>query len=124
MNEQATLEGLTPGLVYNIPTAAIIVGDRVRHDYGDIEWLSEDIEVRGLLQPLVLSPRGKLIAGGRRLRAVQHLDWPDVPCYIFRGTNALEDRASEIAEFRVKTCVLTQEQHFFWSAVRLAVTPT
>ncbi len=89
---------MAPGIVIDIPPDDITVGDRFRHDYGDIEWLAEDIEVRGLLQPLVLSPTGKLIAGGRRLKAIQHLGWTTVPCYIFKGTSALEDMASEIAE--------------------------
>jgi DNA modification methylase/ParB-like chromosome segregation protein Spo0J len=50
--------------------------DRVRTDYGDLEPLSFSIKEFGLIQPLVVTwdeNRWRLLAGGRRYRALQKL---------------------------------------------------
>jgi ParB family transcriptional regulator, chromosome partitioning protein len=47
--------------------------------------LSASIEVSGLLQPIVVRPRGsgyELIAGERRWRAIQRLGWPTIPAVV------------------------------------------
>jgi N6-adenosine-specific RNA methylase IME4 len=49
----------------------IKVGRRHRKEYGDLKALARSIDARGLLQPVVITPENKLIAGDRRLRA-----WP------------------------------------------------
>jgi len=49
----------------------IKVGKRHRKDYGDLKALARSIDARGLLQPIVITPQNKLIAGDRRMRA-----WP------------------------------------------------
>lgn len=61
---------------------AITVGPRIRRDYGDIEALAADIAAVGLLHPPVVTPLGELIAGERRLRALRHLGWTEVPVTI------------------------------------------
>lgn len=61
---------------------AIIIGKRHRHALGDIASLAKSIEQVGLLQPLVVTPDNKLVAGQRRLEAVRELKWPDVPVHI------------------------------------------
>lgn len=58
---------------------AVRVGRRYRVDLGDIEALATSIADVGLLHPLVVTPKGTLIAGARRLAAVQHLGWTKVP---------------------------------------------
>lgn len=50
----------------------IVVSDRIRKDYGDLEGLSKSIERLGLLQPIVVEPqdgRWLLLVGHRRLKA-------------------------------------------------------
>ncbi len=48
----------------------IVVGNRHRKDFGDLKALAASIDERGaLLQPIVITPDNKLIAGDRRLRA-------------------------------------------------------
>jgi len=48
----------------------ILVGKRHRKDFGDLKGLAASIDERGaLLQPIVITPENKLIAGDRRLRA-------------------------------------------------------
>jgi N6-adenosine-specific RNA methylase IME4 len=53
--------------------AGIVVGQRHRRDLGDIAGLAASIAEIGLLNPIVIRPDGTLIAGERRLRAVESL---------------------------------------------------
>jgi hypothetical protein len=57
----------------------IIIKNRVRQDYGDIQGLARDIKKRGLIQPVVVSQKGRLIAGERRIKAAQLLGWEAIP---------------------------------------------
>lgn len=57
----------------------ITVGDRHRKDLGDIRSLADSVKTVGLLHPVVVTPEGVLVAGGRRLQAVQLLGWTEVP---------------------------------------------
>jgi len=54
---------------HTIPTTSVIVDHRMRKDLGDLSLLCESIKQHGLIQPIVLSPDHKLIAGERRLEA-------------------------------------------------------
>src|SRR6516225_3046749 len=69
---------MTPG-AGTIAIEAIKVGERHRRDLGDIEGLAASIAEVGLLQPIALTFDGYLIAGERRLRAVQLLGWRTIP---------------------------------------------
>jgi ParB family chromosome partitioning protein len=62
-----------------MPIADIVVGRRHRKDMGDIEGLARSIADLGLLQPIVVSEEGLLLAGERRLRACLILGWSDIP---------------------------------------------
>jgi N6-adenosine-specific RNA methylase IME4/ParB-like chromosome segregation protein Spo0J len=59
--------------------ADIKVGERHRRDMGDIAGLAASMAELGLLQPIVVRPDGKLIAGERRLRAAEQLGWTNIP---------------------------------------------
>lgn len=61
-----------------LPLESITVGKRLREDYGDIAGLAASIEQFGLLHPIVVDEEANLVAGGRRLRAVQMLGWESV----------------------------------------------
>lgn len=61
-----------------LPLEAIIIGERRREDYGDIAALAESIKTYGLLHPIVVDQDGNLVAGERRLRAVEALGWGSV----------------------------------------------
>jgi N6-adenosine-specific RNA methylase IME4/ParB-like chromosome segregation protein Spo0J len=63
------------------PIAAIRVGERHRREMGDIESLARSIAEVGLLQPVVITQDGRLIAGERRLRAAQQLGWREIPVH-------------------------------------------
>jgi len=61
-----------------IDIAAIRVGHRHRKDMGDIGALAASIADIGLLQPIVVTPDNRLIAGERRLRAAEELGWTEI----------------------------------------------
>jgi N6-adenosine-specific RNA methylase IME4 len=67
------------GAPVTIPIARIRVGKRHRKDLGDIAGLAAAIRELGLLHPVVVRPDGMLIAGARRLRAVEQLGWTEIP---------------------------------------------
>jgi N6-adenosine-specific RNA methylase IME4 len=57
----------------------IVVGDRFRHDLGDIAALAASMADLGLLHPIVIRLDGTLIAGERRLLAAKQLGWTKIP---------------------------------------------
>jgi ParB family transcriptional regulator, chromosome partitioning protein len=57
---------------------SIIVGQRFRRDFGDIEGLADSIKALGLLQPIVVTPDGRLLCGERRLRACRLLGLAEI----------------------------------------------
>lgn len=57
----------------------IVVGDRHRKDFGDIDSLAASIKSVGLLSPIVVDGNNRLVAGHRRLQAVRSIGWPTVP---------------------------------------------
>lgn len=71
-----------------IPVSAVIPNPlQPRKDFDEVELseLRSSIRANGLLQPLLVRPRGsgfELVAGERRLRAVQSLGWREVPAHV------------------------------------------
>ena len=106
-----------------VPTNEIIIGDRARDDYGDIETLKNDIEEHGLIQPIAIfdtvapwyakdekhaGKRYTLIAGGRRLLACLQLGMTTIPVRLFSG---------EVTEHRLKVLELSENlnrKNFEW----------
>lgn len=79
------------GDVRRLPVGAIVPNPlQPRKEFSEEELaeLVESIRENGLLQPLVVRPspsadgRYELVAGERRLRSVQRLDWGDVPVVV------------------------------------------
>jgi 16S rRNA G966 N2-methylase RsmD len=65
-----------------VPIASIEVGERYRRDLGDIAALARSIEAVGLLHPIVIDRRGRLIAGQRRLAAFMELGRDEIPAHV------------------------------------------
>jgi ParB/RepB/Spo0J family partition protein len=61
------------------PLDRIKIGNRHRHDLGDVAALAASIAAVGLLHPVVIRPDGTLIAGARRLKACRQLGWTELP---------------------------------------------
>lgn len=68
--------------IENIAIDKIEIGERYRRDYGDLEDLAQSIRQVGLLHPIVINEKNKLICGERRLRAFQILGRTSIPCQI------------------------------------------
>ncbi len=62
----------------NIQIDKIQIGTRTRQNLGDIDGLAASIDRVGLLQPVVMSPDGRLVAGHRRIEACRRLGWETI----------------------------------------------
>jgi len=69
-------------LQQTMPVADIRIGQRFRHDLGNITSLAANIADVGLLHPPVVRPDGTLIIGRRRIEAARALGWADIPVRI------------------------------------------
>lgn len=86
-----------------LKVADIIVPDRYRKQYGDIDDLAADIEQHGLISPIAVKDIGdgkySLLAGGRRLAAHVLLKREDILVRIYPSSlTELDARAIELAE--------------------------
>lgn len=92
-------------------------GSRFREDYGDLTDLKFSIQTQGLINPIAVmrQPEGEkefiLVAGGRRLRAMQELALEDVPVRIFEKFDELTLRLLELAENLQRKDMTWQEQN-------------
>lgn len=80
----------------------IIVKDRIRKDFGNIEELAKDIDENGLINPPVVTPDYELIAGERRLRTCKHLGKTDIEVRIMPVKDAEHKLELEISENEVR----------------------
>lgn len=81
-----------------VPVGSIKVANRIRKEFGDIESLAADIKENGLINPVTLTPDGKLLAGERRLRAVKSLGWENVDARVIENTDDVQQLRIEISE--------------------------
>lgn len=90
--------------VERIPLASIIVGERFRKQYGNMDDLIASIKEQGLIQPIAVAKSRKdgeyiLLAGGRRLRACTTLGFAEMPARIYPDDISEEERrAIELTE--------------------------
>jgi len=79
-----------------VPVAQIAPGDNDREDFDPVALreLADSIAQHGLAQPITVRPVGarcfQIVAGERRWRAVQLLDWKTIPALV----RALDDEAA------------------------------
>ena len=64
-----------------IPIDSIIIRDRVRKEFGDINSLADSISSVGLLQPIVINENNELIDGQRRIKAYEQLERTEIPFF-------------------------------------------
>lgn len=86
----------------SIPVDLIDLGDRLRPVKPEpVELLKADIEMQGLLQPIVVAPAGErfvLVVGAYRLAAVRELGWTEIPATVVRDLDEAQLRFAEIME--------------------------
>ncbi len=99
-NDQKLLRGAQ---LANIFLKDIEVRDQVRTKFNDesLRELGENIQVNGLIQPLVLHREGNkfvLICGERRFRAMTLIDMKEAPCFILENKTKEELMAIQFSE--------------------------
>jgi ParB family chromosome partitioning protein len=76
----------------------IIVSDRIRKDFGDVEELAADIKQNGLINAIAVTSDYRLIAGERRLRAHMFLGLKEIAVRVLDATDAEHQLRLEISE--------------------------
>lgn len=76
----------------------IIIGERFRKDYGDMDDFMESIREKGIVQPITLNSNLELQAGGRRCEAAKRLEMAEIPALIREDQGDIDDREVELIE--------------------------
>ena len=77
---------------------AVKARDRLREDLGDIAGLAESIKQHGLLHPIVVDDRDRLVAGQRRLEACKSIGLRKIEVKRLADLSAAERREIELEE--------------------------
>jgi|TARA_Y100000310_G_scaffold69164_1_gene64601 ParB-like chromosome segregation protein Spo0J len=72
--------------------------DRFREDLGDLTELIESIKDKGILQPITVTTKGRLVAGARRLAAAREAGLEEVPVVARMITSEIDLREIELLE--------------------------
>lgn len=83
---------------------SIVINDRIRKDFGDLQELADDIKDNGLINPPVVTSDNPpvLIAGERRLRACKLLGWKQIEVRPMSVRDAEHQLMLEISENEVR----------------------
>lgn len=80
----------------------VIVKDRIRKDFGDIQELADDIKENGIINPPVINKEYELIAGERRLRALKLLGYDRIEVRMMDTKDEEHELNVEISENEVR----------------------
>lgn len=102
---------MTSGEFTSIPLSSIVVNraERQRRELPGIEELAESIGKVGLINPLIVTRDYVLVAGERRLTAMQHLGWTDALVQFADTLDPLELHLIELEE-NIKRVDLTWQE--------------
>lgn len=91
---------MTSGNFRTYEVASIIVdrAERQRRELRDIDELAESIQRIGLINPIVITGDGVLVAGERRLTAVRQLGWTHMPVQFVEELSDYELQLIELEE--------------------------
>lgn len=87
----------------NAPLSEIVIEFCYRADGEDVSSLAEDIEARGLLQPILLGPELQLVVGHRRHAAFMRLGRTTIP--------AIVDASLDTPEKRLRSQIADENEH-------------
>ena len=74
------------------------VKKRVRKDLGDLDALKESLRRYGLLNPITIDNKNRLIAGERRLEAAKLLGWTNINAVVVNNISAITKLELELEE--------------------------
>jgi ParB family transcriptional regulator, chromosome partitioning protein len=91
---------MTSGKFKSFPVPSIIANrpDRQRRELTGIEELAESIHRIGLINPIVITEDGVLVAGERRLTACRSLGWTSIPVQFTSDLSEYELHCIELEE--------------------------
>lgn len=91
---------MTSGKFKTLPITNIVAerGERQRKELTGIDELAESIHRIGLINPIVITADGKLIAGERRLTACRSLGWTAIPVQFVDDLSDYELQSIELEE--------------------------
>lgn len=96
--------------IYEVPISEIkIPSGRYRKDFGNIETLADSINTVGQIVPIILTETMALVAGERRIKALEHLKKTTVKA-IIRSFSEMDHRITEILENLERKDFTWQEQ--------------
>lgn len=81
-----------------INISAIKVKHRIRKDLGDLEPLKDSLKRYGLLNPVTIDSKYRLIAGERRLEAAKQLGWTNISAVIINNISPVTKLELELEE--------------------------
>ncbi len=93
-----------------LPINKIVVANRRREDFGNVEKLSESISKYGLFHPPVVDSDNNLIAGERRLRACKLLGFVEIPVRFYSELSDKERDEIELEENLQRKDLTSYEQ--------------
>lgn len=76
----------------------VVVGERFRKDFGDMDELVDSIKAKGLIQPITVDTDMRLVAGMRRLQASRMAGLSHISAVIRHITDDLDFREIELHE--------------------------
>ena len=111
-----------------LPTVSLIddiqVGERHRHDLGDVAALAASIDELGLLHPVVVTRDNVLVAGERRLAACRSLGWDEVPVTVAHNlADAADLLKAEADENTQRKAFTPTEAEAIASAIEVSLAP-
>src|SRR5688500_11596759 len=83
---------------YSVPSVIVNRTERQRRELRGIDELAESIQRIGLINTLVITRDGVLVAGERRLTAVRQLGWTHVPVQFVEDLSDYELQTIELEE--------------------------
>ena len=87
----------------SVPFEELVLGERHRKVYLEIEELAQSIMQNGLLQPLIINAKNQILVGGRRYHAFKHIKslgalTYDIPCVMYEGNSKTDQLCIELLE--------------------------
>ena len=93
-----------------VPLKEIVLKNRARKEYGDLEELGDSLNRLGQIQPIVLDEDNNIKAGGRRYSAAILLGWEDIDCVYMKDLSPLEQKEVELEENIARKSFTWQEE--------------